>query len=93
MRRQLKRVGGELVLPLTTAELAVVGADGEGPAAVLVKMEAGPPARIVISRAPTFDEAMEAVFRDHREVFVRLAAMPDAGGKAPDGGGRQGQGQ
>lgn len=79
MRVQLQRMGDGWVLPVTAEQLKALGLD-EKEVAVLVRLENGEISRLVIRRAPTFPEAMEATLEQHGEALRRLAAVPDERG-------------
>ncbi len=83
MKRKLQRVGREWLLPLSAEQLEVLGIDSNGTeAGVLVRVEQGDVPRLIIRRAPTFDEAMHDTLEIHGEAIARLAAIPDDAEKA-----------
>lgn len=79
MRQRLVRLDDGWALPLSEEQLAGIGI-GKGDAAVLVRIEEGVPPRLIIHRAPTFDEAMEDTLTQHRQALVTLASIENAEG-------------
>jgi|GEM_PF-2790994 hypothetical protein len=75
LRQRLVQLGDKWALPLSAEHLDALGV-GETETAVLVRMENGDPPRLVIRRAPTFDEAVESTLLEHGEALRQLATVP-----------------